>query len=109
MSQRKDNFVIPLNTADAMEICRKIIADAGWLILDRSEINITAKEGSISSLFTNPVKLNIECESVSGGTRININGKNFGMGPIQSKHVVGQIGKFRNLIELAVMERKKKE
>jgi hypothetical protein len=101
MSHRNDNFVVPLGIVETMDICRRVIADADWLVLDRGETSITIKEGSVSSLSTNPVKLTIECENMSGGTRININGKNFGMGPIQSKHVVGQIGRFRNLIELA--------
>ncbi len=103
MSRRKDAFLISVDMTEAMKICRDAVASTGWLILDQNETGITIKEPGAINLNqgTWSVTLKIECVHEAGGTMVSMEGKNFGFGPIQSKHVAGQIGRFRNLVELA--------
>ncbi len=102
----EDRIDANISAENAISICRKVVAEIGWRILDQSENRIRCKEVAVSGVSYNwpaEVEIIISSSSSSSAT-IFLNGSIFGFGPIQKGHLQGQIGNLRNRIEIAVQE-----
>jgi len=105
MSRRKDEFFVELPKAEALDACKNAIAQIGWRIMEESPECITIKEVAIQSTSYNwPAKIGITMESGGSRTKVFLKGSVFGFGPIQSGHLKGQMGRFRNLLEVAAKQ-----
>jgi hypothetical protein len=100
MSKHNDEFLIHLQIEDVRDACKDAAAELGWRIMEESDNYISCKEvvPQITS-FTWPAKVDVHLHPDQTQTQVILEGSIFGLGPIQSGHLRGQMGKFRNLIE----------
>jgi len=103
MSKHEDTFTVELPLPETLEVCKEASAILGWKILDETNNYISCKEvtSQITS-FTWPAKVDVYLETNEKHTTIRFAGSIWGLGPIQSGHLHGQMGRFRNLIEVTV-------
>jgi len=106
VSTSQQNIAAPLPLTVVSQICRKAIAQMGWRMMEQSESQFVCKESlSLSMLLTYPVEIKIFLTSeAQSSTQIEFKGKVFGVGPIQSGHLKGQMGKLINCIQLLIAE-----
>lgn len=79
------------------------MADLGWRVLEQSEKRLVCKEVApqgTSFTWAAQVEILLTGES-SDTTKVTLKGSIFGLGPVQSGHLKGQVGNLRNRIELA--------
>jgi hypothetical protein len=97
-----DDFDLLVSPEQALTLCRQAVADLGWRVLDQGPDFIRGKEVAASGLsFTWPAEVQLVVESEEPGvTTVYLDGKIFGLGPIQKGHLQGQMGNLRNRIEL---------
>lgn len=102
-----DGLVLDVSLPDALTICRKVVAELGWRVLDQDRTRIRCKEVMVSATSFNwSAEVEIILSSLSQSqTTIYLNGSVFGLGPIQKGHLQGQMGNLRNRIELATQDR----
>lgn len=100
MSKRNDAFILPVNAARALEICKQVIGISRWTIEATTAASWTIRETSDTAppFSLRKVSLVIECVPAKEGTQVDIHGKNFG---IDYTRLNEQMRKFRDLIELA--------
>jgi hypothetical protein len=105
MSKRQENFIIPLASTEAVSACRSAVESCGWFVTSQNENGLTCQEPTAPLSFTSPVTIEIRLiTQASDGTEVNLAGTNFGLGPIQSKHVSSQVEKLHNAILAAVVK-----
>lgn len=104
MSKHQQEFDVNLSPDSTMIVCQEAVASLGWLVMDHSQTTMVCKEKAPQvTSFTWPVQIEILLASKSLGiTRVTLKGSIFGIGPIQSGHLKGQVGNLRNRIELSV-------
>lgn len=104
MPRYQEQFALQLSLADSMEICREVVADSDWNVVQQNASSLVCKEGSYHvTKVTWPITVEIVLSAESSDkTSILLQGSNFGFGPIQKNHLRGQLGSLRNKIELAV-------
>jgi hypothetical protein len=104
MSKHNEEFSINLPTKDLMEICKSVIAKLGWAVLAQSSNMIKCKEtGKFDINKANFfAEVEIVLNAVANDTRVSLNGSVFGMGPFASKHILGEVQKLKNMIEVEV-------
>lgn len=99
-----DSVVIDMPLDHAFSLCREVVADLGWRILNQSSTSLHCKELAVSAVSFNwPAEVEIVLSPVDESqTSILLKGAIFGFGPIQKSHLQGQMGNLRNRIELAL-------
>lgn len=103
MSSHQERMLLPLGLEDVMVVCREAVASTGWRVTKAEKTRLSCKEVSVQSTsFTWPAEIMIDLSSNEKGTRIIMNGSIFGIGPIQSGHLKGQMGNLRNRIEIGL-------
>lgn len=97
-----DDFDLLVAPDRALTLCRQAVADLGWRVLDQGPDFVRCKEVAVSGLsFTWPAEVQLVVESDEPGvSTVYLDGKIFGLGPIQKGHLQGQMGNLRNRIEL---------
>lgn len=102
-----DTMMLDIPLSEALSICRRVVADLGWRVLEQDQTRIRCKEVAVASTSFNwPAEVELTLSSVSQSqTSVYLNGSVFGFGPIQKGHLQGQIGNIRNRIEIAIQER----
>ena len=101
MPKFSDEFVISCTMEKAMELCKNAVAQLGWKVLNQTSSSITCKEvTSQATSFTFPVEVTISLSNANNEMKIILDGTIFGLGPIQSGHLKGQVGRLRNIIEV---------
>ena len=106
MSKHREEFDLYIPISEAVIACRKAVANLGWRVLEQSEKRLVCKEMTpqgTSFTWAAQVEIALTRES-SDRTKVTLNGSIFGLGPIQSGHLKGQLGNLRNRIELASAE-----
>ncbi|MDR0604323.1 MAG: SHOCT domain-containing protein [Bacteroidales bacterium] len=102
MSKHSEKFYADLSANDLMGICKSVIAKLGWAVLNQSSNTINCKE--TGKFDINKANFFATVEIVLTGetdnTRIELNGSVFGMGPFASKHILGEVQKLKNMIEV---------
>lgn len=109
MSKYQEEFHVHLSLEDCMIACREAVAGLGWRVLEQSGKRLVCKElapQGMSFTWAAQVETLLDGESPDK-TRVTLKGSIFGLGPIQSGHLKGQVGNFRNRIELASVKRSK--
>jgi hypothetical protein len=106
VSTLQQSILVPLSLSATSLICRKAIAQMNWRMMEQSESQFVCKENvSLSVLLTYPVEIKMVLNSSGlSSTQIELKGKVFGLGPLQSGHLKGQMGKMINHIQLLVAE-----
>ena len=97
-----DDFDLLVPPEHVLTLCRQAVADLGWRVLDQGPDFVRCKEVASSGIsFTWPAEIQVVAESEEPGvTTVYLDGKIFGLGPIQKGHLQGQMGNLRNRIEL---------
>jgi Short C-terminal domain len=100
MVKRDSSFPISRSLNDVLRVCREVVAELRWNVLDQRSDGITCKQGN-PSLAAWPVTMRISLSQRTGEqTIVNLEKSCFGFGSIQSNYIMGQLGQFRNRIEL---------
>jgi hypothetical protein len=102
MGTHREELVLDLRQSDAREVCREAVAGIGWNVLENNEVRLICSERANLTSFTGQAKVEIDLiPQTEDMTRIILIGSMFGFGPIVSGHLKGQVGDFRNRIQLA--------
>lgn len=104
MPKYQESFTLQLPLADSMEVCTRVITEDGWNIVQQGSNSLLCKEGNYHvTKVTWPITIEVllEVESPTA-TSITFRGSNFGWGPIQKNHLIGQLNSLNNKIKLAV-------
>lgn len=111
MPRRLEEFILALSVGRCFRACRKAIAELNWEILDDTETEgrSVCKEANYADLIrgTWPVQIEILLHAESSDpsyAKVIMNGSNRGLGPIQSRHLEGQMGNLQNRLRLVVNE-----
>lgn len=98
MSRSTESFQLDLSSEDAELACKQAIASIGWGINSAEPSRIEPRIGV--GISRNPSKIEVLIEGDSPAT-ITLNGRIFGIGPFQKRHLVAEVNKLRNAIEVA--------
>ena len=103
MSKHRIKVTIAYPIDTVVMACQEAVAQLGWRVIKQSPYNITCKENSpqITS-FTWPAQIEVSWSGTGGKTNLSLKGSIFGMGPIQSNHLKGQMGNLQNRIDLCL-------
>jgi hypothetical protein len=97
MSRLSDEVQLAVSAAEAKRASAAAVSQIGW----RNEVTdagIVAKPGM--GLTKWPSKLTVTAsDSAGGGSAVDIDGWIFGFGPVQKKHLRGDIATLRAAIE----------
>ncbi len=107
MSRHADEFILKVPFQEAVELCSEAVSGLGWEILEQTGPRIVCQEKmpEVTS-FTWSAKVEIELSAHGqDATWIHLEGSIFGFGPLQSRHVKGQVGRLRNEIEVTAKKR----
>lgn len=106
MSKYNDELSVNLSVDDSMDICKTVIAKLGWAVLEQSTNRIRCKETGKFDINKANFFADIEIILNTGvdNTKINLYGSVFGMGPFASKHILGEVQKLKNMIEVEVKQ-----
>lgn len=101
-----DQVVLDLPLSESLLICRKVVVDLGWRVMEQTDNSIRCKEVAPHVVsFTWPAEVDIVLSSTSQSqTAIDMHAKIFGFGPVQKGHLQGQLGNLRNRIELSIQQ-----
>jgi hypothetical protein len=101
MSKLSDQFSVPLPLADASSVCHTAIDDIGWKVKVSEPTRIVPTIGF--GLTRNPSKIEVLlAEEGPMSSEITLDGSIWGVGPIQKRHLQGEMTKLREAIETAV-------
>ena len=101
MSKHNEQLILEDELSLVFEACQQAIAQMGWRVLNRESNSIKFKEVmSQSTSFTNPCEIEVRLTESPQGTVVDVLGSNWGIGPIQSGHVEGQVGNFVNRLQV---------
>lgn len=106
MSKHREEFELYIPISEVRIACRKAAAELGWRVLEQNEKRLICKEKTpqgTSFTWAAQVEIALALESPDR-TKITLNGSIFGLGPIQSGHLKGQVGNLRNRIELVLAQ-----
>jgi|LSQX01.3.fsa_nt_gb hypothetical protein len=95
MSRDSTTFSLPYFKEDVLELACQIAVNHDFAITSLNESGFTAKE-AFTMGFTWPVTLEARFKNEGGGTRVTLNGSNFGLGPVQMNHVQRCMTKVKN-------------
>ncbi len=108
MPKFRDEFHLPLNESDTFLACREAIAQTGWRVMELAHNRIVCKEVSPQGTsFTWAAQVEVVVAGLQAdGTQVTLYGSIFGLGPVQSGHLKGQVGNLRNRIEIIALKSK---
>jgi hypothetical protein len=102
MSRCSDEFQIDLASDAAWRACKAAIAQIGWGIASADESRIVPKIGV--GITRTPSKIEVLRGDAEGdATIIRLNGSIMGIGPVQKRHLVAEMNRLRNAIEVAAL------
>ncbi len=94
---------VNLPASKLMEICRLALTESNLEVRSLDNYSIVCKEKiSLVTLVTWPAEINIVIEERDEEAYVHFNGSIFGFGPIQKRHLIGQIGKLQNRIGVVI-------
>jgi hypothetical protein len=100
MSKITDEFQVALAPDAAWLACKQAIANIGWGIASADDSQIVPKMGV--GITRNPSKIAVERgDAPDGSTAIRLRGSIVGFGPVQKRHLSGDVNRLRNAIEVA--------
>lgn len=99
MTALTDDFPIALDVEEASWACRQAIADIGWDIALIEPRHIVPKVGAGAT--RNPSRIEVWLSPDGDSTTVRFEGTIRGMGPVQKRHLTGEMNRLRNAIELA--------
>jgi hypothetical protein len=100
MSKISDQFSVPLPLEDASSACHAAIDDIGWKVKVSEPTRIVPTIGF--GLTRNPSKIEVLlAEDGPMSSQITLDGSIWGVGPIQKRHLQGEMTKLREAIETA--------
>jgi hypothetical protein len=101
MSKMSDQFSVPLPLEDASSACHTAIDDIGWKVKVSEPTRIVPTIGF--GLTRNPSKIEVLlAEDGPMSSQVTLDGSIWGVGPIQKRHLQGEMTKLREAIETAV-------
>ncbi len=101
MSKISDQFSVPLPLEDASSACHTAIDDIGWKVKVSEPTRIIPTIGF--GLTRNPSKIEVLlAEDGPMSSQITLDGSIWGVGPLQKRHLQGEMTKLREAIETAV-------
>jgi hypothetical protein len=101
MSKLSDQFSIHLPLADASTACHSAIDGIGWKVKVSEPTRIVPTIGV--GLTRNPSKIEVQlAEEGPASTTITLDGSIWGVGPIQKRHLQGELTRLREAIETEV-------
>ena len=104
MSKHREEFEVGLPLVDCFTACREAVATLAWRVLQQEENHLVCKEvASQGTSFTWAAQVEILLSAAGSPERrkVTLKGSIFGLGPVQSGHLKGQVGNLRNRIEIA--------
>jgi hypothetical protein len=101
-SKYDETFVISVSSDEAIMICKKALANIGYRIMNETSRSITCKEQTTFTMARTTwfAEIEMSLSETIGGTKILMNRSIFGLGPIQSGHLKGEVQRLKNLIEI---------
>ncbi len=89
---------------DARELCRRIVRDIGWGVLEEKKASLKIKEeSSSSSTFKWPVEVELIISSINVTTSlVKLKGKVFGSGSSQKSHLLSHLECIKKRFDTAV-------
>jgi hypothetical protein len=101
MSKISDQFSVSLPLEDASSACHTAIDDIGWKVKVSEPTRIVPTIGF--GLTRNPSKIEVLLAADGPvSSQITLDGSIWGVGPIQKRHLQGEMTKLREAIETAV-------
>jgi len=101
MSKYDEQFQVLLPLREAELAVKEAVANCGWGIKEQVPGWIVPRIGV--GLTRNPSKIEVGMSEYSDAeTTITFHGKITGMGPLQKRHIIAEVGKLRNAIDVAV-------
>jgi len=98
VSKLSDEFSVNLRLDQASSACREAIESIGWKIESAEPTRIVTKVGF--GLTRNPSKIEVLVNDLGPAeASVRLNGKIFGMGPVQKSHLTKEMERLRNAIE----------
>lgn len=104
MTALTDEFPLALDVEEASWACRQAIADIGWDIVSIEPRHIVPKVGA--GVTRNPSRIEVWLSPAGDSATVTLEGRIMGMGPIQKRHLTGEMNRLRNAIELAARNAK---
>lgn len=106
MSSFRDEFSLNLALEDAKAACRNAANEPGWRLIRQTDTILIVDEAPAQTLtFTSPVRVEITLNDSSwGSTVVWLKSRNFGFGPLQSRHAKERTQALKQGIERAASE-----
>lgn len=104
MSKYNQTVRLEVPADELLVLCQKVFQEFGWRVQEVRRSGITAKEvvGQVTG-FTFPARIDLQIKTrADGSSELQISGSISGLGPIQSNHLKGQVGRFLNSLSLKI-------
>jgi hypothetical protein len=101
MTKLDNELILDMSIADASEACRGAIASIGWNIKSMEPHRIVPKVGVGLTRWPSKIEVLLS-EAAATQTTVTLRGSIGGYGPVQKRHLGGQMNRLRNAIEVAV-------
>ena len=103
MSKLSEELRLDLPLESASLVCRNAVAGIGWNLKSVEPHRIVAKVGV--GISRNPSNIEVLLTPVADGkTVVVLSGSIMGVGPLQKRHLTGEMNRLRNAIEVAAAQ-----
>ena len=100
MSSHREVIDAQCAIAEALAACQSAASESAWTPSAPSNDRLTCREVPQPLAWGSPVTVEITVIAArDGSTEITLSGSNFGLGPIQSRHVKSRVQALRQKIE----------
>ena len=96
MSKISEQISVAGSADEAKQACRNAISGLGWKAEDEGDA-IVAKPGL--GVTAMPSKLTISVSDGGGSSTVNVDGRIYGVWPVQKKHLKKRMEEFRSAIQ----------
>jgi hypothetical protein len=97
VSRRTDEINLSVPPEKAAGLIREALAQSGWSLQEESEGRMNATSGIGATRM--PSRIEIELREAGRGTDLVLNGRIYGIGPIQKRHLNKLMDGLRGEIE----------
>jgi hypothetical protein len=101
MSKASDRFTLSLANEGAELASKQAISDLGWAIEVAEPARIVPRVGV--GITRTPAKIEVLVDDGDPAT-ICLNGRITGIGPLQRRHLIAEMNKLKNAIEVAAQK-----
>lgn len=104
MSKHSQTLQLAVSREALLLMCQEVFREFGWRVHEVTQSGMTAKEvASQLTSFTWPARIDIEVVATgANNSDLRVFGSITGVGPLQSNHLKGQVGRFLNSLSIRI-------